>query len=430
MSPATGVMSDAAVAATAAAAAGQDTPTLSATLDDVWGSESESSAALEKALESGVDDPIAAKALAEGREVLPAAPEAPIPEGNAPPAERGDGMPPTDVLPTPAAPEAEPEPEVDPALAGPGEEEEEEIPDDAKSGKGKNAWSKTKAEKKALKLENTELKKQLETAQSEDAGGEASKRIEQLEKEAGEYEDRIGQYDITQTAAFNEKFTTPLVDKYKRVVALLSKNGDAEGADAIARQLLNPSIDRDALISEHPITTQAALGAILVEMDDLQERRDSAIGNWRETKAVLTEQETRQGVSSLNKSITEDTNKAVEDLRSEGNYLYMLSETDDNWNKGVQERISALQGTLKEGERGDMVKLVADGLTARTYREWYEKEHKRAEKMAAALNAKIQSAPNLGTAPAGSAPAAPVTPGKPRPMTTVMDDVWGKDEQF
>lgn len=430
------VMSEVDVAATAAKVGAKESPKFKAKMDDIWGTESESSEALSQAIDAGIEDPIAQKQAAkEAAEAAAleasmektsssnevgllnqAEPSAPAPERQTTP----DGFsPPADVMP--AATEA--------PLEAPEESDDDAMPEDVSTDPKKaNAWTKIRAEKKELKQENQDLKRQLEEARSSVEKGEVAQRIEQLEQEVAQYEERLGQYDITQTASFNEKYTAPLVARYNRIVSLLSKSSDSETASELARQLVDPNVDRDELISSYPITTQAALGAILVEMDDLQGQRDSALKNWRETKAVLSEQEARQGISTLNKSIVEDTNKAIEALRLEGNYLYMLSESDDNWNKSVKDRIAALQGTLKDGGREDMVKLVADGLTARIYREWYEKEHKRAEALAGQINSRIKAAPDLG-ASSGPVQDKP-KPVKARPLNSVLDQVWGADEKF
>jgi hypothetical protein len=409
------IMAEADVQAATAAGEGKPTPKTNEKLDDIWGDENKSSESIQEALDQGDADPIAQSAPEPVPEEEPvksaeAAPE-PLPEGSKIP---GDVMP-------------QETPDIDPATAGP-QEEEDPTPEDVENDpKKKNAWTKIRAEKKELKQQVAEQQKRLDELEQTVQSGEESKRIEELEQQLLDYEDRIGQYDITQTTAFNEKFTEPLVSRYNRVVTLLTKTNNDQGvSERIARELLNPETNRDEMLGEFPITTQAALGAILVEMDDLQERRDSALKNWRETRAAMDEQQVRDTVSTLNKSIAEDSNKAVEALRLEGNYLYMLSESDDDWNQSVKDRIAALQGTLKDGEREDMVKLVADGLTARVYREWYEKEHKRAETLAKQINDGIAAAPNLGTAT--GAPEEPARPSKPRPMNNVLDKVWGDDD--
>ena len=427
-----GVMSAIDVAATAAALGSKESPKFKAKMDDIWGSEENATSELAEAID-GNNDAGAAPA-AHVAAVKPQSPVVPaaVPAGKEPVATPADDTqafrPPLDVMPKNEAPdpvEAAPD-----ATVAPEEDLEDTPPEDISSNpKQLNAWTKIRAEKKDLKLENIALKQQIEAAKTSSTQEAVTARISELESQVNSYEEKLGQYDVTQTAAFADKYTNPLVTRYRRMVALLSKNGDAAAADALARQLIDPNANRDELISGHPITTQAALGAILVEVDDLQGQRDEAIKNWRETKAVLSEQEARQGITSLNKSITEDTNKAIEALRLEGNYLYMLSQSDDNWNAAVKDRIAALQGTLKTGSKEDMVKLVADGLTARMYREWYEKEHTRAEKLASQINAKLRSAPNLGGS-SGAPIDGPSKPAKPRPMSSVLNSVWGDDEKF
>jgi hypothetical protein len=393
---------------------------LKSRLDEIWGTENTATEALEAATNAEPD------AASQGDQ-KPAAGDS---EGAAPGVANGtDGAdsivaPPADIV----GRSSEDNADAGDVSAGGSDAGDEEVPPEDIAGDSKklNAWTKIRAEKKELKLENARLKQELDAAKQLAQSGAEAGRIAELEKQLGQYEERIGQYDVTQTQAFAEKFTNPLIQRYKRLVALLSKGSDEATADKKARELLVPASDRDALLADHPITVQAAAGALLAEMDGLQESRDEAIKNWRETKAVLSEQETRQGLTNLHKTVVEDTNKAVEALRMEGNYLYQLSQSDDGWNKQVQARIAALQGVLKTGEREDMVKLVADGLTARIYREWYEREHKRAEKLASQINSRIRSAPELG----GSARAAEVVsskPGKPRPMGSVLDSIWGAD---
>jgi hypothetical protein len=415
------VASSADIAATAAALGAKESPKFKEKMDGIWGTESTSTDELVKAIDQGETDPIGAKEAARSTPAPAASAKPPV---AIPPS---SFAPPSDVMPS-SAPIEEPAAPAEPAAAV--EEDDEPTPEEiASNPKQNNAWTKIRSEKKELKLKVLSLEQQLAAKKStEQAGAEAS-RIAELEQQLGQYEERLGQYDVTQTQTFNERYTNPLVSRYNKLVTILSKGSDQATADKIARQLLDPSVNRDELIAGYPITSQAALGATLVEMDDLQAQRDEAIKNWRETKAVLSEQETRQGLSQLNKSIVEDTNKAVEALRMEGNYMYMLSQSDDKWNKGVQERIASLQGLLKSGSKEDMVKLVADGLTARLYREHYEKEHARAEKLASQINAQVKSAPNLGGS-GDRQPVVPSKPAKPRPIGAVLNSVWGDDEKF
>lgn len=402
----------------AAAAGANETPGMKKRMDDIWGTESKSTEELEQTLNTESLSSSAANP-APPKVVEPPAPPPPVTKPGAP-VDDPAVSPPEDVMPV------KKEEVVPPALPA-----DDDIPPDDIAGNPKqnNAWTKIRAEKKELKNENLRLQQELEAVKASAGQGAEAKRIEELESQVAQYEEAIGQYDITRTVAFNEKYVNPLVSRYKKMVGLLSKGSTPEEADKVARKLLETGVDRDALISGYPITVQAAVGSTLAELDDLQAQRDEAIKNWRETKAVLNEQESRQGLSQLNKAIVEDTNKAVEALRMEGNYLYMLSQTDDNWNNGVKERITALQGILKTGGREDMVKYIADGLTARMYRDWYQKEHIRAEKLAAQINARVQSAPDLGGNDTGALPVDD-KPKKPRSMGSVLDTVWGKDERF
>lgn len=318
--------------------------------------------------------------------------------------------------------------------ATPAGDEDEPIPEHIqKDPKQHEAWVKVKSEKKELKSKLTEMETEL--AQARQKLEEVSKRrdsdetlarIEQLETQLRETEERLGQHDIVQTKSFQDRYDNPFKAKVTRLTNLIGRTvKDEAELRTVVSALLNPEANRDEVLSQFSVSTQASAGTLLSELDEILEQRNAAIADWRETKAQLGESEIRTSLQDLNKSIIEDSSKAVESLRTEGNYLYMISQEDEEWNKGVRARVAALHGVLKNGTKEEMVKYVADGLTARVYREWYEKEHARAEKLAALLAKEDGMTPRLG----GGAVASPISGGakKPMGMKDRLDTIFGSD---
>lgn len=328
-----------------------------------------------------------------------------VPEGLIP----GAAKPVTPVAPVSAAPADDDEPDPEEIVRG--------------SAKGKNAWSKIKAEKKQLSQKAKELEQKLKDAEARLSTADQAKPPEmqqllELQKQVAEYEDRIGQLDITQSREFKTRYDYPIERSIKRGEAILQRAG-LQQADASA--LMGKLLDADAatvseLIADQPLPVQGSLFSLVTDVAEMRSDRESAVKNWRETRPALKEAETRNNEIVLAQNIENDTSEAVQQALKEGNFMYTRGDhMPADWNAAVDERILMIKGILRTSKAPEMVKWVAEGVTAKDLREMLAKEHARANQLAQELNARANLRPRLSgrdssvPAPAGRS-IQPMTP--------------------
>ena len=270
----------------------------------------------------------------------------------------------------------------------------------------KNAWAQIKAEKKALKEQLAAREAEILAAKQQLAAVQKPPEIEEIAKmkqQIEQYEDRLGQLDITQSATFQKTYDAPLNMLFDRGMRMLVKTGmDPNEARKLAISAIDPQIktnERADMISEQPVAVQGALMNIFEEIVDVQNARAEAIKNWKETSAAMKDQEGRTSMADMSKSIVTDTEQAVDALKAEGNWLYMESQKPEHaeWNRQVQERVRAVHGILKTAKPADLVKYVADGVTARSFRDMYLKERSRADQLAKAFAERFGVIPGVGS---------------------------------
>lgn len=336
----------------------------------------------------------------------------PAPAPATPPLE-ADIFTPPPASPTPptrrAAPVAvrEPPADVQPALEQsaapePGAAPEVVPPEVGKNPQANHAWETLRKEAKRAKELEAELLTLKQTKRPE------LEELAALKTQVQEYEAKIGQIDLRESKQFKTSYDDRLRGMFERGVHLATRAG-VEPAQAV--QLMQNLVedgktvdDVQAALSELPLPVQGSLFNMVTDFSDLRTEREKALTEWQETKARMTDTEQRSSIADMSKQIVGDTNSAIEQLRAEDNFLFMESQTDQAWNGEVQDRIRAVRAILRDSPREELVKYVADGVTAPQYRSLYQKSLAKIEKLQAELNARVGLRPDVTGRPVAEAP--------------------------
>lgn len=336
----------------------------------------------------------------------PAAPPAPAP---AAPASDGFAVP-SDVL-TPdgqaGAPqnkdERAPEAGEDPEL---GYTPPEETRTDRRAG---NAWTGIKRELKDTLNENRTLKAKLAEQEELLASRPVVDpgEVDSLRAKVQDYEARLEKLDLASSPSFLARFEAPMAEIKSRGETILRTAGHPpEEAKELwtniweARGNLSQA---QAIIAGEPMMIQGALAQMLLNANEIDQKRDAALKESKATRAAMAEEDQRRVQAEMQKAFSTNLTDAVKSLRSEGSFLFVESNTDDAWNRGVSDRLQAVKGILQTGDPKTLLKYLADGVAASTYRKMFMAEATKASKYKQDLEAHLGSRPRLGGT---AAPAA------------------------
>lgn len=296
--------------------------------------------------------------------------------------------------------------EEDTIPAQPQQDDQEVIPQEVsqRGKKGVDAWTLAKREAKQYKQKVEELERKLAeietTSQSSKELEELKARYEESEKNRQAIEDRLGQVDIAYSATFKDTYDKPISNTFSKSVKLLMQAGvDQKTAKDIVVKSMAVNNTPDSIqeiVQDFPPAIQGALYQNAVEMIEGQKRRAQAIKEWRSTKAAMKEEERRATEVKMSEVISQNVESAIESVRNEGSWLYTQSETDDNWNEQVKERIDAVHGLMKTATPDVLAKYVADGIVSKTYRQLYEKQLALNSKLKKELEGRVRSRPSIG----------------------------------
>jgi len=319
--------------------------------------------------------------------------EAPPPPSEVPGKEEIIGLP-KDVFSPPAdvlkVKEVTPEP--------PPEADEGEPAETKTDPKARSAWTNIKRENKDLKSEVKELKVQLESKASEEPPEKL--QVVELQQQIDQYEEKLGQLDVAQSRSFKSRYDQPISEQITKGLQLLVRAGQEEGdARALLSQVLKPGLaiqGMQELMDGLPTVVQGAITNIAMEVQDTQAKRAAAIQQWKQTKAGLQEEERRLNMADLSKTVSKDVDVAVDQLVAEQSWLFAKSERDPKWNTHRESLMNAAKHVLAEGNSGELVKYVLEGLAAAKYRSWGEQEHTRALALKAELDNRLRRTPGVG----------------------------------
>ncbi len=267
----------------------------------------------------------------------------------------------------------------------------------------------------SLKNEVKELKAQL-AAKADEPKAEPEEVVK-LREQLSSYEEKLGQYDLTATREFQQKFEAPTNHLKRRAIQLLQRGGkDAAAAEVIVKRITDPSLSFDQvqdILADEPLAVQGALVNIATELTDLEASKAEAVKNWKETRAALNVKQQRESEIRLAENIETATAEALQEAIRGGNFMLQPSQ-DENWNKQVQERVLAAKGIIRNAKPAELIKYVLEGITAAPLRQHLQHTYQLAEQRKAELEKVLGTRPRNG---AGSSPAGdpgrstqPITP--------------------
>ena len=304
--------------------------------------------------------------------------------------------------------------------------DEGEPPEIKDSPKAKNSWQKIKQEKKELQAKLEAAQRDLEAAK-----GAKPPEMEQfiaMQRKLQEAEDRIGKLDITQSAAFKQKYDAPLdLCKRKAMGVLLRFGVEKEAAETLAKQVLDPKLDARALeqlVADQPIAVQGALFTVATEYQQAVEARDAAITDWKNEKAALQANETIEKDVKLAQNVEAETQSATQKALEAGNWLYAEVPGNKAWNDAVNERVKAVKAIMRGSSREDIARWVVEGVTAKQTRDLFLRARSEFNELKKQFEAVVGRAPRLG---GGAAPDKPGSRPAARPSVPQgrsPEEVW------
>ena len=340
----------------------------------------------------------------------------------------------TDFMPIP---KSTPKPETAPKPNTTLPVKDESIPDHvAKKGEASiQTWKQLRAEldserqrredierdRVAKETELSELQEKLKNVPQEG-------KYQELEAKVKEYEDRLGQMDITTSKVFKEQYDDPINAVFSKVVRTFMKSGQSQDqALASARSVFKPGMDSpEALERALPDASSVVIGAvstILEDLGDLSRRREEALTNWRQTKEAASMEESRRTSSEIGAQLTRVAQSGFESATKDGSWLYKEGE-DEKWNAAVKARKDAAMGYLRAGKPEDLARLVAEGIVSPVYRKSYEQLKVAYDDLKAKYEGNVVRRPSLtGRAPASGDPA-PATE-KISSVSDFVNKEWG-----
>lgn len=330
--------------------------------------------------------------------------------------------------PTPPAP-AEPEVEYTP-------------PEAREEGAARNAWTKTKAENKALRASDAQKAAKIAELETKLAAQPAvdPKVVTELEtakQQILDYENQIGQIEITRSKAFKQKYDAKIQNLRAKAVDDVATLSERSKEDAVAMmQALEqaPTIaDAKEMLSGEGQAVQGAALLALVEIQRELKVREAAIADWRNTKPAVETELDRETTGERLKTIVDQTSAALQVLakppeeQGEGSWLLMDQPDDVEWTARRQGILSTARAELRDGK--NIPKLVLEGVAARYYREFGEAQYARAQELEAHLARRNRATPRVDGGDASGRPdgqpAAPATI-KPVPIQQGIDNLVGE----
>jgi hypothetical protein len=312
-----------------------------------------------------------------------------------------------------------------PASDDPDEGEDHEPPAAVKNDRSANeAFARLRADlkkQKALVREKDAEIARLTTAQTPEL-----EEVQALRNQLEEAERQLGQYDLSSTKAFKERFDAPMDDILRKGVSLLVRSGkDAEAANRLVQELASASgsiADMQELLVDEPFAVQGALTALFNDYTDLQEARQTALSEWEETQAALGAQERRQSEIQLMENVERGTEEALQEVLKAGNWMYARSSDNAQWNAMVDQRIKTAKGLLRSGKPEELISMVMEGVTAKETRELALAAQQQINDLQAQLQELVQATPGMHRHP-GPPGRTPPPPDTPRTTEALLDEI-------
>ena len=255
--------------------------------------------------------------------------------------------------------------------------------------------------------------------------------LEAANKRATEFEETLGRIDVTQSPRFKELYDKPIGEVFGKVVRQFIKAGDSqEAAVEKARRVFKPGMQDPQALSQvldgESSLVVGAVSALLDEREQLAQRRDEAVQNWRQERAADDQDRVRREAATISDQLTKAATAGFQRAAKEGSFLFQEGE-DPKWNEGVKTRRDAVMGFIRGGKPEELAYLVAEGVASPVYRNAYARMKAENDDLKAQLASISGVRPGMG---AGSVPGTGAPPAQVAPPATVneaIDQIWAED---
>jgi Uncharacterized protein containing TOPRIM domain, potential nuclease len=279
--------------------------------------------------------------------------------------------------------------------------------------KADHEWKKVRGKYKTARARVQELEQEFQAFKKSgitEAMSASQKRIQELETQNAQYDERIAQISLSESKQFKDKFVAPVQAAESRVLEALVKSGmTEEEAKARAGKLIGMDYKtlEEELAYEKPIVA-GSITLALTERAKLVETANKALTDWRSTRAGMevegSLQSTQQKAELVSASFDAGLKKAI----ANGNWMYADMD-DESFRAARSQNLEAAKGILMNGSGEDIAALVLEGLTARSTRLMLEQAHADRLKAEEALSRITGAAPAInGTPDRGTPGAAPL----------------------
>lgn len=341
-----------------------------------------------------------------GETAIPKPGETPAGEGGPSAMDLGSEDFPEDVAPVPKKKEEPPKPDAGAEPVKPKVDEPQ-----FKDPKQAHAFAQLRHENAELARKMAAVTAELEkfktgAAASPQAEQQLAALQEQHAREKEELEARIGQYDLASTKSFKLKYDAPLNGMIARASALLQKAGvSQEDADQAARDFINQdTMSRATKLQEMVPALAAPLVNLFEDFDELRGQRDSALRDWKASRAALGEDQRVHDQSKAIELAETLAAQVLEQQAEQGNPFFKRSAVKPEWNAQVDEQATKFRGVLKTGDQVTLANLVAEGLTAQRWQAMYQQLRQQHAALREEVNAKFGMIPTPRGRPAGDEP--------------------------
>jgi len=161
---------------------------------------------------------------------------------------------------------------------------------------------------------------------------------------------------------------------------------------------------------------------VVTEFADVQAERQQALAKWQETRAALDFESKRSAEIKLMENVERDMGAAIENVRKAGNFMFATSDTDEAWNKQVEERINTVRGIMRSAKPDVVASLVMEGVTAKATRDLFMAAHQRVQELQAQLKDMVAVSPSVQGS--GAPSATPPSSGKPREPADIINQIF------
>ena len=298
------------------------------------------------------------------------------------------------------------------------------VPDSiSKDTKANHAFAALKAELKRYKQQAAD--KEVEVKRLTEHQTPDLEEVTQLRGKIQEYEAKLGQYDLSATAEFQQRYDSRMNAAVQRGVSLLVRSGqNPEEAKALMQKL----VSTDSMtklqdeLADQPYALQGALMTAVTEFADVQAERQQALAKWQETRAAMDFETKRSAEIKLMENVERDVGAAIENVRQAGNFMFATSDTDEAWNKQVEERINTVRGVMRSAKPDVVASLVMEGVTAKATRDLFMAAHQRVQELQAQLKDMVAVSPSVH----GSGASSPTLTRseKPRDPVDIIDQIF------